>query len=177
MIDHNSFDHKCISEMNLIQRHRAFSSSQHLFLWLQTCVINQVYYLMSFPFKLNAFTLHPDNVCSRYRKSPVLTPFSLRACVETHTHTHTHILLLIYIEDQNPKLLGLGLVMLAMYLVVCLWSYTEGPLLLSSSLLIQICWSLRKSWNILSICTPGYLVMYRCGEGTAPQSHDNQESD
>lgn len=59
----------------------------------------------------------------------MLTPFSLRACVETHTHTH--VLLLTHIEDQNPKILGLGLVMLVMCLVVCLWSYTEGPLLLS----------------------------------------------
>lgn len=108
-------------------------------------------------------------------KSPVLTPFSLRACVQMHTHTRS---LLIHIESPNPQISGSGFATVVMFLVVCLW----GP---SVALLgWSLCWSrdLRASGEMVahSVCLSALLAAwwwYRCGEGTTPQSHCTQESD
>lgn len=103
MIDHNASDQKCISEMNLIQRHRAFSFSSCLFLCLQTCVINHVYYLMSFPFEPNVFTLHPQNVCVCVQKVTSADSLFL-PCMCTDRLAHTHLVFDTYWRQTSLNL-------------------------------------------------------------------------
>lgn len=78
------------------------------------------------------------------------------------TDAHAHAFLLIHVEYPNPQISGSGLVMLVMFLVVCLWGFTDGLLPLSwagVSVDPGICWSLGRLWSILSVCAPGCLVM------------------